>query len=125
MGFPALTIDINPLLEMSKDLSKWQATPFPFPTDFRAKIENPQEDIRKAVLDSVVVAPARHWNLSSHILPFALKSDCLWKRKMGPEKLKQGLKKDTIKCCPTPIVDDNSKWIRERCDKCDGRALGY
>ncbi len=29
--------------------------------------------------------------------------------KWDREKLKQGLKKDTSKCCPTPIVEDNSK----------------
>jgi hypothetical protein len=31
------------------------------------------------------------------------------KVKWDREKLKQGLKRDTIKCCPTPIVEDNNK----------------
>jgi len=29
--------------------------------------------------------------------------------KWDREKLKQGLKKDTVRCCPTPIIEDNSK----------------
>jgi hypothetical protein len=29
--------------------------------------------------------------------------------KWDREKLRQGLKRDTIKCCPTPIVEDNNK----------------
>lgn len=29
--------------------------------------------------------------------------------KWDKDKLKQGLKRDTIKCCPTPIIEDNSK----------------
>ena len=31
------------------------------------------------------------------------------KVKWDREKLKQGLKRDTIKCCPTPIIEDNNK----------------